>query len=216
MSAKSLSYYSQPRTDLLALLPKHQHFNKSLDVGCGAGITSEYLKQHIGVTHTVGIEQQAEIAEQARTRLDAVYTLSAESDDLPFQPLDFDLLLFADILEHLIDPWRTLKKYLQFLKPGGLVLISVPNVQNWKMIFNLIRGRWNYSSSGLLDRDHLRFFTMKTARQMVHHAELSVIKTRATMGTEMKIINGLTLGLCRRVLAYHLYLLAQKDENASE
>lgn len=216
MNTKSMSYYSQPRTDLLALLPKHRHFNKSLDLGCGAGVTSEYLKQHTSVTCTVGIEQNAKVAEQARTRLDAVYTLKVESESLPFAPLDFDLLICADILEHLSDPWRVLKNYVRFLKPGGLVLLSLPNVQNWKIIWNLMHGQWIYSSSGLLDRDHLRFFTMTTARQLVHDAGLSIIKTKTTMGTEMKIINALTLGLCRHMLAFHLYILAQKDPNAPQ
>src|SRR5262249_40065500 len=73
---------------------------------------------------------------------------------------EFDCIVFADILEHLVDPWGTLASYCRFLSPEGVVVASIPNVRNIALLYDvMVRGRWQYADSGYLDRTHLRFFT---------------------------------------------------------
>jgi ubiquinone/menaquinone biosynthesis C-methylase UbiE len=206
----SSQYYSKIRTDLLQLLPKNIKLERTLDVGCGAGGTSELLKKEFGAKYTVGLEVVEKAAEQATERLDQVYKLSAESKELPFDANEFDLILFADVLEHLVDPWNALHRFSEFLKPGGHVIISLPNIQNWKILLKLFLGRWEYADFGIMDRTHLRFFTVKSAVAMTSNAGFRVEKLQRTMGKVLSFLNVLTFGLFRNHLTYHIYLLGKK------
>lgn len=204
-------YYNLIRHDALNVLPQNQTFERVLDVGCGEGLTSEHLKQARGATYVTGIEVVAEAAEQAKQRLDRVLQVSAESPDLPLDPESFDLLLCLDVLEHLNDPWATLQRYANFLKRGGIALISLPNVGNWKILLNLLRGKWHYVDHGIMDSTHLRFFTVNSAVEMVRDAGLEIKTLKRSMGPELKVANALTLGLLKNLFTYHIYIVAQKS-----
>lgn len=206
-------YYTWIRDDLLSLLPDDINIDKSLDVGCGAGNTSEYLKRKFDVRETVGIEVVPAVAAQAAARLDRVHNISVEDERLPFQENEFDLVLFADVLEHLVDPWSVLQRFVRFVKPGGYILTSLPNIQNWKILLQLFFGRWEYQDGGIMDRTHLRFFTVKSALQLVHIPGLRVVRLERTMGRTLKALNVLTFGLFRNHFTYHIYVLAQKSMN---
>lgn len=201
------NYFNQIRHDALALLPVEFLPKTVLDVGCGEGNTAAYLKEKFGAEVT-GIEINAEAAAVARKKLDHLLHGSIEdAHDLPAN--HFDLILCLDILEHLIDPWAVLKRLAGCLKPEGYLLISLPNIQNWRVLIDLAFGRWDYTDSGLMDRTHLRFFTERTAKEMISAASLRIDRFRRSMGPEVKLLNLLTLGLFRSFLTYHLYFLAQ-------
>ncbi len=205
------SYYDQIRTDLLKLLPQDIKIEKSLDVGCGTGKTSAYLKSKFNVKETVGIEYVPEIAKAAEANVDRVYNLSIDKDELPFSQNEFDLILLADVLEHLVDPWGAVKRLASFLKPGGYAIFSFPNVQNWKIILKLLSGKWEYQDQGIMDRTHLRFFTAKSSLQLVRQAGLNPLKIVRTMGNELKVVNRLSFGLVKNILTFHIYILGQKE-----
>ncbi|RQW05872.1 class I SAM-dependent methyltransferase [candidate division KSB1 bacterium] len=203
-------YYDHVRKDVIDLLPAGIVLSKTLDVGCGRGATSRYLKEKYNIQETIGIEKCESIARQAGENVDRIHSMSVESDELPFHPDEFDLILCADVLEHLADPWRAVERCAGYLKSGGYFLASLPNVQNWKIILKLLFGRWHYQESGLLDRSHLRFFTHKTAVEMLESAGLSIISVKKTMGPEMRLMNILTCGLFQDLLSYRIYMCAQK------
>jgi SAM-dependent methyltransferase len=142
-----------------------------LDVGCGAGHLGRLLKDR--GHHVTGVELVPEAAAEAGRCLDAVVTADVESG-LPFPPGSFDAVVFADLLEHLVDPWRVLREAAGLLTPGGVVVASVPNVQNLDVLRRLARGRWDYRGRGVLDRGHLRFFTLRTVRDLFAQAGLAV------------------------------------------
>ena len=71
-----------------------------------------------------------------------------------------DCLVYGDVLKHLKDPWSLLREHRAFLSERGLVLACIPNIQHWTILTALLRGQWNYQEEGLLDRTHLRFFTL--------------------------------------------------------
>ncbi|MDZ7372101.1 MAG: class I SAM-dependent methyltransferase [candidate division KSB1 bacterium] len=201
------NYFNQIRHDALALLPVEFLPKTVLDVGCGEGNTAAYLKEKFGAEVT-GIEINAEAAAVARKKLDHLLQGPVEKAyELPKN--HFDLILCLDVLEHLVDPWAVLKRLAGCLKPEGYLLISLPNIQNWRVLIDLAFGRWDYTDSGLMDRTHLRFFTERTAKEMISAASLRIIRFRRSMGSEVKLFNLLTLGLFRSFLTYHLYFLAQ-------
>jgi 2-polyprenyl-3-methyl-5-hydroxy-6-metoxy-1,4-benzoquinol methylase len=203
-------YYRQVRKDILALLPPSFSPQNILDVGCGAGNTSAYLKEKFPAAHATGIEVHAPAALLAKTRLDRVIEASVEAADLPLPESPFDLILCLDVLEHLNDPWAALAKFAEQLAEGGFVLISLPNIQNLKVLINLVKGKWVYKDSGIMDRTHLRFFTYASVMELVHGAGLQPVIVKHSMGQKMKVMNALTLGIFKNFLAFQIHVLAEK------
>ncbi len=129
-----------------------------LDIGCGSGALGEIIKNNGNYVEGVTIsEQEAEIA---RNKLDKVFVFDVESDNYLITN-EYDVILFADILEHLRNPWVILERFNQYLKKDGEIIISVPNVATWTIRFSLMLGAFNYSRTGLMDRSHLRFSRLK-------------------------------------------------------
>ena len=91
----------------------------------------------------------------------------------------YDVILLADVLEHLRTPENVLQKVRQFMAPDGVALVSLPNIAYWKMRLELLRGRFEYVDSGLLDRTHLRFFTLKTGKAMFTRAGFDIVRIAA-------------------------------------
>jgi 2-polyprenyl-3-methyl-5-hydroxy-6-metoxy-1,4-benzoquinol methylase len=174
-------YYRNTRKDILPLLP--DKFDRVLDVGCGAGSTLAWLKSTKGCTCTIGIEPFPEAAAAARKAIDVVYEGDIESLSVPIEPGTLDLVLCLDVLEHLIDPWTVTRRLQELLKPGGALIVSLPNVRNKRVIFPLLfKGKWNYRDFGVLDRTHLRFFVRETAIALVESSGLRVDKIDVTGG----------------------------------
>jgi len=164
------SYYVQSRPEVAALVPVQ--CRRVLDVGCGCGQLGRLLRE---CGHDVaGIELVPEMAEQARQWLSCVEVLDVETDVWPFAAASFDALVFADILEHLVDPWRVLRQAVELLAPGGVVVASIPNLQNLDVLWRLVRGRWEYRERGITDFGHLRFFTLQTIRGLFAQAGLRI------------------------------------------
>jgi SAM-dependent methyltransferase len=93
----------------------------------------------------------------------------------------FDKVLLQDVLEHLRFPERLLNDCHSVLKPKGLLLVSVPNVANITVRLSLLFGNWNYTERGILDKTHYRFYTHRTARQLLENCEYHVIKQMTTV-----------------------------------
>ncbi len=131
---------------------------KVLEVGCATGYVSKELKK-AGCSIT-GIEIDPEAAKQAETHCDKVLTGDIETDiDFSEVGEKFDVILMGDVLEHLKDPESILKELRKMLQPFGYILVTLPNVAFYKMRWDLLLGRFEYSDFGLLDRTHLRFYT---------------------------------------------------------
>ena len=141
-----------------------------LDVGCGYATTSQYLAGN----RVTGIESSAEAVKVARTRIDRV--VQRDLQDVDADLGTFDVIIFADVLEHLAWPVGVLKKYLALLKPNGTVIVSLPNVGLWSARLQHLLGRFEYEETGVLDRTHLRFFTRRSALRMLDEAGLRVVK----------------------------------------
>jgi 2-polyprenyl-3-methyl-5-hydroxy-6-metoxy-1,4-benzoquinol methylase len=148
-----------------------------LDVGCGFATTSQYLAMRRN--YVVGIESSAEAVAIARTRVTEVIHADLQQLDEVKRALGkrrFDVIIFADVLEHLAWPIGILRGYLDLLKAGGSVIVSLPNVGLWSVRLNLLTGRFRYQETGVLDHTHLRFFTRRTAREMIEQAGLKIVR----------------------------------------
>lgn len=147
-----------------------------LDVGCNKG----YLKTLVPANNFFGIDISAADLQQAKEHgYQKVYTLDLNKYKLFRSNKKFDVIVFADILEHLLFPDQVLRFFVnRYLKKGGDIVISLPNVAHVTVRFNLIRGRFVYTKSGILDRTHLHLYTLQTATELINSSGLHIIKYR--------------------------------------
>ena len=134
------------------------HNKRVLDVGCAIGNLARALSEVNGCVVT-GIEIDAAAAEAARQWCDRVLVGDVERMDLAESLAGerFDVVIFADVLEHLVDPGAVLARTRELL-PNGCVVASLPNVAHAAVVLELLRGRFGYTDRGLLDDTHVRFF----------------------------------------------------------
>lgn len=168
--------YIGERTDIQKLvLPGAKNV---LDVGCSTGALGAAIKANTGA-HVTGIELSSQMAQVASEAIDKVFVGGAEEVILngQLEGLQFDTIIFADVLEHLSDPWTVLRTTTHYLKPGGTIVASIPNVNHIDTLFNLIfRNYWPYRDRGIHDRTHLRFFTKRNIMELFEKAGLSIDK----------------------------------------
>ncbi len=177
------SYYQNVRNDLFPLIPENA--STILEIGCAAGRTGRELKKMRNVFFA-GVENDPEAACLAREVLDDVVEGNIEEMDLPYGENSFDCILFADVLEHLVDPLSVLKKMRKYLKPQGTVVASLPNVQFMGLIQHLVEGNWTYQKEGILDETHLRFFTFKEMEKMFARAGFEIGIVDETLDPQFK------------------------------
>jgi 2-polyprenyl-3-methyl-5-hydroxy-6-metoxy-1,4-benzoquinol methylase len=203
-------YYSYIRTDILADLPNHFKPATILDVGCGTGATTAYLKQFFDAEYIAGVEINHNAAVKARESLDRVYEQSIESTDLKLPENTFDLILFLDVIEHLYDPWTVLTRVRRACSETGMIVLSIPNIQHWRAVLKIVLNKWEYTQAGILDRTHIRFFTLHTIQDMVHRSSLTIERLHCSMGPETKILNSMTLSLFRNILTFRYLVYLKK------
>ncbi len=171
------TYYTHARREILPYLP--ERCARVLDIGCGAGATVEAIRAERSVEWTGGVELDPAAAEAARRRFD--YIFEGPLDDAPLEEAvpagSLDLVLCLDVLEHMVDPWGAVRRLSPLLAPGGRLIVSVPNIRNWKFIWRLLtKGDFRYRDSGLLDRTHLRFFVRETAIELASAGGLEPLR----------------------------------------
>lgn len=141
-----------------------------LEVGCATGYVGEHLVKHQGC-RVHGIEYVTEAAEAARKRGCYEQILVGDIQDpatvAGLEEGFFDFVLFGDVLEHLMTPERALEIVAPLLKPDGHVLICVPSIVHWSIRRDILRGRFEYTDTGPMDRTHVHFFTPRTIRDLV-------------------------------------------------
>ena len=164
-------YHAFVRRDIAPLLPPRA--DHVLDVGCSQGGTLEWLKASGVAARTTGIELDPEAARIARGRVDRLIEGDVDAAFGTLAAGSFDLVLCLDVLEHLVDPWRTVARLGHVLRPGGTLIVSVPNIRHYSVTLPLLwSGRWQYEEAGILDRTHLRFFTRASATALLTGAGL--------------------------------------------
>jgi SAM-dependent methyltransferase len=210
---KRTQYYRNVRKEILPLLPIS--ISSVFEVGCGEGYTLSYLKDNLICDWVGGVELFHDAAEKAKQRnIDLVLEGDVNNISLPIELNSLDVILCLDVLEHLVDPWTTLTYLRTFLKKDGVLICSIPNVRNWRVVFPLIfKGEWKYTKEGLLDKTHLRFFTKKTAIELLEVSSYEVDRVEST-GLEKwrkpSILNFLTLNIFRSFLEFQYIIRASK------
>lgn len=174
-----MAYFTNTNPDLLTRIPMSARH--VLEVGCGAGSFGQAYLARNPSTRYIGVELSEDAARQAAGHLGHVITGDIEQPQA-LVSLDqvrgsegFDTLIFGDVLEHLRDPWAVLSTLRSRMTDGGGCVACIPNVAHWSVIQQQLKGRWDYADSGLLDKTHLRFFTLETAIELFQKAGWTVL-----------------------------------------
>jgi SAM-dependent methyltransferase len=208
------AYYHHVRREIAPLLPRH--CLRILDIGAGAGGTLKWLKTLYPQAVTTGVEINGAMAAELRENADVAIIGKAEESLSGIDPCD--LILLLDVLEHLVDPVATLKKVVELLKPGGSVIVSVPNIAHLSVSLPLLlRRRFTYRDAGILDRTHLRFFVEDTAVELLNAAGL-VVRTGLLggFGRRHRLMNTMSMGLLRHHLAQQYIMLGQIGDSSAQ
>ena len=211
VAEKSAPYFKFDRPDVLAMIPTEAR--GVLDVGCGAGGLGASIKERQPAT-VVGIELNPVAAERARQRLDDVLTVDIEQADLPPDLGPFDCIICADVLEHLREPQQVLRRLRRHLTPGGVLVASLPNVRNHTVVQSLLAGNWTYESAGLLDADHVRFFTRREIEKLLFRCGFEIDEFGMVPGEGYQ--EWVDAGSPRQVHVGGLQVRASSQEDAAE
>ncbi|MFD0769530.1 class I SAM-dependent methyltransferase [Bacillus sp. CGMCC 1.60114] len=178
MGTEDSSLYREKRDDYYEganpYLLKHikEEWKEVLDIGCSRGGLGAAIKEK-GI-RVSGIEAFEEAAQIAKAKLDHVIRGNIETMELPYEKEQFDCIIFGDVLEHLFDPWAVLEKVKPYVKQGGVILTSIPNVAHISVLIPLLNGDWTYEKAGLMDKTHIRFFTFKEMLRLFVNAGFSI------------------------------------------
>ena len=145
--------------------------HRVLDVGAGEGALSLRLAQ--AGNEVLSIERDPGLARAAAERGLRVMVRDIEQDSIADLGL-FDVIVCADLLEHLVDPAAALAKLRDRLGPGGRLVCSIPNIAFYSIRLKVLAGRFEYTEGGILDRTHFRFFTHRTARALLETSKFRI------------------------------------------
>ena len=163
----SIGYFENPRNDVIDFLSKVENkdinYNKVLDLGCGSAFFGINLKKKLNLKdfEWIGIEQKTDLPNAQLNYSLLGECIHQDLSDCLYDLKDdyFDCIFALDVLEHLVDPGEVLDILRDKIKLNGTLIISIPNVSHYSIIFSLFKQKWNYMDYGILDKTHLRFYT---------------------------------------------------------
>lgn len=205
--AKHEGYFQGARPDVVRLIPDGP--NRILELGCGEGRTLLSARSQGKATEIVGIDIIPATA--AHDALDGYLQGDLDSLEIPYPEGHFDVLICADVLEHLVDPWRVLARLARLLKPGGTLIASIPNARNYLLFVAIyLKGSFAYKQEGLFDRGHIRFFCKRDIRQLVEGAGLTVTAFHFSLEKVRKLAWLLSAGLLEQILVKQYLVVAHR------
>ncbi len=207
---KDEDYYQGVRTDLVGLVPHIR--GRVLEIGCAEGLTLDYLHTEFGC-EVVGLDYCESALAKARSKGFEVYVCDLNSQQIPFNDGEFDYIIIGDVLEHLYDPWSVLNGVVKTMKDDGSILISIPNVKHYSLLKDLIlRDRWEYSETGLLDVTHIRFFTFDSIMKLLARSGLTLttVKQNLVRSQLMRLLNILCFNKLHSFFVFHYLVVARK------
>jgi len=212
MSDNVMEYYSNVREDMLKYIP--QSVRKTLEIGCGCGGFSAFVKKQYG-TESWGIEIEVKAAIEAAKKLDKVINADAKEALSQIPDNYFDCVILFDIVEHLVDPYSLLNALKSKLSKTGVVVTSIPNIRYWSNFKEFVlKGNWDYKEQGIMDKTHLRFFTRKSNIKMFKKLNFQILQFEGihpTSSITYKLTNLFLLNFLSDVKYKHYVTVAKPE-----
>lgn len=212
---KNEDYYKHIRTDVVSLISKKQDC-KILEIGAGFGATLSHLKTTGIAKEVVGLDISVDKDLIDTNTIDNFIIGNVEELNLEQYNNYFDVIILADVLEHLINPKEVLEKVANYLNNDGEILISIPNFRHKSAIYKVFfKGNFSYEESGLFDYTHLRFFCKKNIKELVLNSGLNIDTCISSLAlykqkSFSKIFNIITFKLFEEFLTVQYLVRAKK------
>jgi len=213
MSLVRNAYHDNVRWDIFPYLPRSP--GRVLDVGGGIGATAAAIKKESDCKEIGVVDLVAPNAQDAD--IDFSYSASLEDPEILDKILSergkFNTILCLDILEHLNDPWKIVKRLENLLDTDGVIIASIPNVQHISVVAPLLRGYWQLKDDGILDRTHLRFFTKHSAVQLMTCGalRLEIVDSLLQRKSRSGRLNTMTAGIFENFLTTQFVIRVRKS-----
>ena len=207
---KNADYYTREKAWLLPFVEEGP--NVVMDLGCGSGRVGRRLLAEKRAVEMHGAEIFPGAAEEAAKIYKKVHVGDVEQIAWEYKTC-FDYVICGDLLEHLKDPYEMVRRIFSWLKPGGRILVCVPNIRNFRVLKSLVfRGEWKYVDSGILDQTHLRFFTRRSCARMLTEAGFQVYHYHMVVyGPKKTFADRVSFGLFREFLATQVFCCGRKS-----
>lgn len=178
-----------------------------LDIGCNDGYIGK-MSDKSNIFYGLDVSKESIINTKKIYKDAIVYNLN-KLEKLTWDK-NFDLIIFGDVLEHVLYPEDVLKYFVKYyLKENGILIVSLPNVANFSVRLKLLFGNFDYTETGILDKTHLKLYTDKTARELFNKCDLKVMQFFGGSSNFGFIIN--RLKLLKFLLSYNIiYILRHK------
>ncbi|MCD9574714.1 class I SAM-dependent methyltransferase [Flavobacterium soyae] len=210
---KEKGYFSNIRKDIISFIGTSKD-QTILEIGAGTGATLLELKNKGAAKIIMGFDIVD--VNQNKEKFDSFIIGNIEQDNLPFELDYFDSILLPDVLEHLIEPQKTIQKLIPHLKKEGHFYISLPNIRNFEVFYKIfIKGSFEYTDEGIFDKTHIRFFCKKDMLKLMSlFPELEVQKIESNLKhlSSMKTtLNKITLGVFEQFLSTQYFLKVRRN-----
>jgi methionine biosynthesis protein MetW len=176
MSQYSDSTFSEdPNSSWFKVFNYIKNGSSVLDVGCSSGNFGKVLIERKNCI-VDGVETDKSDYTTAKKRLRNVYNLNIETDSLSDMKEKYDYIYFGDVIEHLYYPVETLNRVKSLLALGGQLIFSIPNMAHISVRLMLLQGDFNYGDTGLLDKTHIHFYTVKEVERILNEADYDLVE----------------------------------------
>ncbi len=171
--------YIDTYTSLCKIFNLIPHGSTVLEIGCGSGRLSNMLtlKKKCNV---YCIDKKPIITSFARGKCREIITVDIETAVLPYKDGIFDCIILANVLEHMKEPGEVLIRLSKHLKDDGSLIYSIPSIVNWYSRLSIFLGKFEYQDGTVFDRDHLRFYDLRSARKLATDAGYRIIREDVT------------------------------------
>ncbi|MDD2973363.1 MAG: glycosyltransferase [Lachnospiraceae bacterium] len=180
-----LQYYMFPRPELVQMIQrKTDDKMKVLDIGCGCGAIMARIKGDYPEASVYGIELSEKAAALAQT-IGEVICGDVENMEFSYEKGSFDYCIMGNLLEHLRDPEKVLRRLRSYMKPNGHIIVSMPNMKHYSVMLPLLkRDQFSYGNSGILDRTHLKMYTNHEIQNLLMDSGYHIEEIRYTTAGE--------------------------------
>jgi len=154
--------------------------SRVLDVGCSTGNFGEALERLKGCT-VVGVDVNEQDIEQAKSRISEAHVFDITTPGARERFGMFDVVVFADVIEHFPEPGAVLRAARELLADEGVLVYSIPNMGHVSVRLDLLEGRFPYTALGLLDRTHLHFYDRIEVHSVLESAGFTIVAEHPTV-----------------------------------